>query len=406
VIDPVNGFAYFGTNTPPGHVVNVNIAPSSFARVGAITLIAGEDYLGSAVLDSANGFAYFGTNTLPGQVVKVNIASASFARVGKLTFNGGEDSLQSAVLDSANSFAYFGTFTAPGRVVKVNITPASFARVGALTLNGGEDKLTSTVIDLANGFAYFSTFTFPGRVVKIDVAPTRPEMAVLGDGQVIAAGDTSPSLFDRTDFGSVTLSGAITHTFTISNSGTAELTLPSSPPVSISGPAGGDFSVVTQPATPVISNTTTTFQVRFAPTLVGTRAALVAITNNDTNENPYIFSIQGSGSNTTPIANAGPDQSVSIGTKVSLDGGGSSDPDGHTPLTYGWRQSGGPAVSLSSPNAVNPTFTAPDSPTSLTFTLSVTDSFGLADPTPDEVVVTVQAVPNFTQYLPLILKRS
>jgi len=44
-------------------------------------------------------------------------------------------------------------------------------------------------------------------------------------------------------------------------------------------------------------------------------------------------------------------------------------------------------VSLSDPSAVQPTFTAPSTPGLLTFTLTITDSFGLADT--DETVVAV-----------------
>jgi PKD repeat protein len=58
-------------------------------------------------------------------------------------------------------------------------------------------------------------------------------------------------------------------------------------------------------------------------------------------------------------------------------------------LTYGWRQTGGPAVTLSDPTAVQVTFTAPGMATVLTFTLTVTDARGLVDPTPDEIVITV-----------------
>ncbi|NUN24839.1 MAG: hypothetical protein HUU09_15525 [Candidatus Jettenia caeni] len=36
--------------------------------------------------------------------------------------------------------------------------------------------------------------------------------------------------------------------------------------------------------------------------------------------------------NILPIANAGTDQTVHVGTTVSLDGSGSSDPDGNIPL--------------------------------------------------------------------------
>ncbi len=93
--------------------------------------------------------------------------------------------------------------------------------------------------------------------------------------------------------------------------------------------------------------------------------------------------------NRPPVADAGADQAVYVAAPVMLNGGGSSDPDGDLPLTYSWTQTGGPAVILSSATVVSPTFTAPATPAMLTFTLRVTDSFGMPDPTPDEVVVTV-----------------
>ena len=95
--------------------------------------------------------------------------------------------------------------------------------------------------------------------------------------------------------------------------------------------------------------------------------------------------------NVAPEANAGIDQNVDPGAVVTLDGSGSSDANGDV-LTYGWQQTGGESVSLSSSSAESPTFTAPTSAGALTFTLTVTDVHGLADPTPDEVVVTVNNV--------------
>jgi PKD repeat protein len=97
--------------------------------------------------------------------------------------------------------------------------------------------------------------------------------------------------------------------------------------------------------------------------------------------------------NVPPVADAGPDQNTPAGAAVVLDGSGSHDPDGHYPLAYRWAQSGGPQVALDDPHVVSPTFTAPDTPTVLTFTLAVTDAYGLPDPTPDEVVVAVEDVP-------------
>jgi hypothetical protein len=48
-------------------------------------------------------------------------------------------------------------------------------------------------------------------------------------------------------------------------------------------------------------------------------------------------------------------------------------------------------------------FSAPETPTVLTFTLTVTDSLGLADPTPDTVIITVEP---YTIYLPFVLRHQ
>ena len=82
--------------------------------------------------------------------------------------------------------------------------------------------------------------------------------------------------------------------------------------------------------------------------------------------------------NLAPVAVVGPDQTVLVNSQVDLDGSGSYDQDGHWPLAYHWLQIGGPAVVLSSESVSRPTFSTPASPTWLTFTLRVTDAFGLA----------------------------
>ena len=102
--------------------------------------------------------------------------------------------------------------------------------------------------------------------------------------------------------------------------------------------------------------------------------------------------------NYAPIADAGPDQSVVTMSMVTLDGSGSSDPNGD-PLNYLWTQTGGPAVSLSNNTISNPTFTAPSDPASLTFSLTVTDSRGMAS-SPDVVVINTWA----HLFLPIILR--
>ena len=62
--------------------------------------------------------------------------------------------------------------------------------------------------------------------------------------------------------------------------------------------------------------------------------------------------------NLPPTADAGFDQTVDEGTLVTLDGSGSSDPEGQ-PLAFEWVQISSPSVTLSDPDAAEPTFFAP-----------------------------------------------
>jgi hypothetical protein len=88
-----------------------------------------------------------------------------------------------------------------------------------------------------------------------------------------------------------------------------------------------------------------------------------------------------------PIANAGPNQVVSQGSLVTLVGTGSSS-NGGTIVSYLWVQTSGTPVSLNGASTAAPTFTAPAATTSLTFSLTVTDSTGAVS-SPATVTITV-----------------
>ncbi|HEY0974574.1 MAG TPA: PKD domain-containing protein [Solimonas sp.] len=94
--------------------------------------------------------------------------------------------------------------------------------------------------------------------------------------------------------------------------------------------------------------------------------------------------------NLTPVADAGPDQSVLSGAAVTL-AGTASDPDG-TIVTQAWTQTGGPEVALSGADGASPRFTAPTvtATTVLRFRYTVTDNGGAT--ASDEVNVAVSPV--------------
>ncbi|MBW2514080.1 MAG: fibronectin type III domain-containing protein, partial [Deltaproteobacteria bacterium] len=79
-----------------------------------------------------------------------------------------------------------------------------------------------------------------------------------------------------------------------------------------------------------------------------------------------------------PVADAGPDQIVSEGQTVVLNGSNSTDPDDGI-ASYHWVQMGEPVVNLFDPDTKQPTFTAPAAGlegTALTFELTVVDHDG------------------------------
>jgi hypothetical protein len=96
--------------------------------------------------------------------------------------------------------------------------------------------------------------------------------------------------------------------------------------------------------------------------------------------------------NAVPIANAGANQTATVGQTVTLDGSASSDPDhGPKTLTFTWSQVSGPAAALSDAAAAKPSFT-PSASGTYVFSLFVND--GQDSSAPAQVTVTVSSPAN------------
>jgi len=132
-----------------------------------------------------------------------------------------------------------------------------------------------------------------------------PDAEVSRNGIVIPDGDNTPSTSDGTVLANTLVGMQSVRTFQLRNRGNATLFISSSSvnssQFSISGlatqiaPGGGD-----------------TFKVHFHPTVVGQRAATIRIFSNDTDENPYSFTVSG-------LA-VGPEIEITRGSLVILDG--------------------------------------------------------------------------------------
>lgn len=126
----------------------------------------------------------------------------------------------------------------------------------------------------------------------------------------------------------------------------------------------------------------------------GTYIATLTVTDNAGGSGQSTVSIFVGVSNPPPTANAGPDQTARVGSLTTLNGGGSTDPDGNA-LTYAWSQTSGPAAVLSSATAIQPTFT-PAQAGVYVFQLIVND--GTSNSVADSVNITVvQNYPPLSQ---------
>jgi uncharacterized delta-60 repeat protein len=166
-------------------------------------------------------------------------------------------------------------------------------------------QLDTATIGTKSGEISFSTndpdenpfnFTISGTVQ----APA-PEIAVLGNSIVIADGDATPSTTDGTDFGSVLQdAAAVSRTFTVRNEGSAVLTLGA-----VTVPAG--FTLTEGLSSSLAAGVSDTFIVQLDTATVGTYTGEISFATNDSDENPFHFTI--TGTVTAPIV---PEVTVTI----------------------------------------------------------------------------------------------
>ncbi|MAG08118.1 hypothetical protein CMO89_01490, partial [Candidatus Woesearchaeota archaeon] len=152
------------------------------------------------------------------------------------------------------------------------------------------------------------------------------------------------------------------------------------------------WSQVLGPVTVTLLNPTTV-NPSFTATTVGTYEFELNVTDtNGASDTDNIVIIISEFVNTPPTADAGADQvDIEVGSLVTLDGSGSSDPDGD-PITYSWELDSGPTtVGLLNSTTASPSFTAPMIGDYI-FSLIVND--GQVNSSPDTVSINVISTAN------------
>ncbi len=410
-----------GSNTPP---TTSGLAVSTNEDI-AHTFAAGQ--FNFADTDSGDNLTAVRIDTLPAG------ANGSLALNGTAVIAGQEiaaTGIPNLVYTPATNVNGDATFTFSVSDGTAFSTPPATATVTVTAVNDAPttSNLTATIAeDNTHTFAA-ADFTFNDvdsgdtlQQVRIDTLPDSTDGSLaLGTGtsatpvnptQVIAVADIPTLVYTPV----TNVNGAATFTFSVSDgtdfsatpaTATVTVTAVNDPPT-ISGlpdktvvqgedysftPRGDDadddtleYAITNMPSWASFDETTGALTGTPASTDVANYENIViSVTDNIITTpvalSPFAIAVTATATtNMPPIANAGPNQRVSKGTEVTLDGTGSDDPDGdNSALIYLWERVSGPTeVTLSSAAVSQPTFTIPTviptNPASYTFRLTVND---------------------------------
>ncbi len=223
----------------------------------------------------------------PEPEIAVSCDSADVPDGGSLSF--GEVIIGNPV---TKTFTISNSGTAALTVGFTHPTPDGFNVVGAFpdTIAVGESaefqlRLTAAAVGTFNGEFQFDTNDSDENPYQITLTGTvkpepEPEIAVSADSINISDGGSF-------DFGEVVIGSPITKTFTITNSGTASLT------VGFTHPTPEGFSFVGTLPDSIAAGDSDNFQIQLDAKITGTLEGMLQFDSNDKDENPYNFSIKG-----------------------------------------------------------------------------------------------------------------
>ncbi|MEZ4976402.1 MAG: choice-of-anchor D domain-containing protein [Flavobacteriaceae bacterium] len=197
----------------------------------------------------------------------------------------------------------FTVAASSSQTVTVRFTPtANGTRTGTITINNNDPNEGTCTVDLTG--------------VGFTPAPEINVEGNLGTFPDITNGDITPSGTDNTLFAAQFIGSSQSKSFRINNEGTANLTISS---ITIGGTNPGDFTITASPATTITPSTFELLEITFSPLASGVRTAVVSIVNNDSDENPFTFMVQGTGNCTSTSTTISP-SSGPIGTVVTVTG--------------------------------------------------------------------------------------
>ncbi|TXI61476.1 MAG: choice-of-anchor D domain-containing protein [Flavobacterium sp.] len=159
--------------------------------------------------------------------------------------------------------------------------------------NGNTQVKIRIRFDELNGGSNTSDYYFIDNV-SLYGSLTGNHLEILGLNNTTIAHNASVSSSYGTDFGETQIvSDPVIRTFTVKNIGTNTINLTGTPLVQIIG--SSDFTVIQNPSSSINTNNSSTFQIQFNPSSIGTKTAQVSIASNSDDVSPFLFDITGKG---------------------------------------------------------------------------------------------------------------
>lgn len=237
-------------------------------------------------VSSGSGFAYYAASGNPAPAAKLTTTADALT----ISFNSTPGLI---TYDLAGNPPPGGTW-AGNFVLEESVTGSSYTTVGTAytTLPTSYTTYTAT-LNAASRYARFRFATHTTGNVGLDNVAIAKGVST---AQEINVKQGSTTIVNS---GTYSFSSAVstlsTLTLTVENLGTVTALQVSN--AIISGPAASDYTITTATPFTVAAASNTSLNIDFTPSAAGTRDAILTITNDDVNSNPYIINLNGIGGN-------------------------------------------------------------------------------------------------------------